>query len=189
MDKRARGNIIVATRRFIDTQLDADVREKVVADLPEDIRKALPSVERGQWYPRTYASEQWAAIGRSESDPATALALLERTGRFIGRDATSTFLRLLVRLLTPSVFVKKFPRIWSKDFDFGKISTDASSIESKRIVLDIRDIAGFDHFAHTAKGWFTDVMETMGCQGVEASHDVSLEDPGPQDVQIRLSWQ
>ncbi len=185
MEKRAKGNIIVATRRFVETELDADKRTAVMEALPATIRDVLPGVSRGDWCPREYVSAMWAALHHVEPDDEGALALLDRCGRFIGHDATNTFLRLLVRLLTPSVFARKFPRIWTKDFDFGRVE---ARVADKELVIGVLDIEGFDYFAHTAAGWFSHAMGTMGCTGVRAAHDVTLAEPGPADVRISLTW-
>lgn len=188
MDKLAKGNIIVATRRFIDSELEPEQRQRVYHLMPEDVRAVLPDVKRSEWHPNKLASAQWAALAQSQPSEKESLELLERCGRFIGHDATNTFLRLVVRLLTPAMFVSKFPRIWEKDFKFGRIETAASDVSKNEIVLDIKDVEGFDFFAHTACGWFSQAMEAMGCKNVVARHDVSFERPGPRDLSVRLSW-
>lgn len=185
MEYQVKGNIIVATRRFFDSELDVDQAKAVLDLVDPELAEMTRTASRGNWYPREALCSLWRALHQSANSDEEALALLDRCGRFIGDDATNTFLRLLVRLLTPSVFAKKFPRIWSRDFNFGRIET---KLGDNMLEILAFELEGHDYFGFTAAGWFAHSMTTMGCKNVTVTHDATLANPGPDELSIVMRW-
>ena len=108
-------------------------------------------------------------------------------GKFMAREATNTFLRLLMRMLTPNLFAKKLPDLWKRDCTGGRLQVQ---VDEQKLVCHIYDAEGYDHLAAVATGYATFALETMG-KVVEKTtiHGWSVERPYQQGDWFELIWQ
>lgn len=184
MEGMIKGYLIVATGRFITG--DAAVRERVPPEILEEIAKHEKSIKPNHWYPRPDIMVLWRAIAAG-SDEAAAYRDLVRCGDSIANYAAGTFLRLLLKMLTPRMFARKFPDLWAHDHQGGHIEND--KIDDKSMTVTIKDIEGFDHASATAPGFISFALKAIGLQNVVTrSPNWSLKVPGPRDATIEVTW-
>ena len=107
-------------------------------------------------------------------------------GKHAAREASNTFLRLLMKLLTPAMFAKKLPELWGRDCTGGRI-TDPKLHD--RIVNHLLDMNGFDHIAPVAVGYVLFALEAMGKTIVQSTlHGWSLWRPSASDSWFEVAW-
>jgi hypothetical protein len=185
-----RGYMLISCATHLQRRYDEAARKAILARLPDDTRNLLDRVNKVEWYPRIHAKSLFTAIAKHhiEGDGKAREALLD-VGRSIADMATNTFLRLLMKLMTPALFARKVPDFWARDHRGGTMNVDASQLESRRVAIFHRDIAGYDYVAGTAPGFLGFALTSIGCKNVAC--DIagwSLEDPGPAEVRYDLRW-
>jgi hypothetical protein len=140
------------------------------------------------WARRETVVALWRAIAAARPDPAVARATLVRCGTGLGNTAINSFLKILLRMLTPRLFALKFPDIWGRDMQGGGYAEIAAS-EDKRVAILLREVGGFDHIGPVAEGWIGFTLTSMGLKQLEmTSSPWSMEDPGPPEVRIEARW-
>lgn len=183
-----RGYSMTSAWRFIDQAYDAETRQKIVDQLSPEVRKAMGTYKDVEFYPATHWSEILrgvaTVVGKTDAD---AERELQSCGAFTASEATNTFLRLLMRVLTPALFAKKIPSLWSRDNTAGQFSVDLSDINRGRLVFQLSDVDGYAYCGPAAMGWISFAMKTMGRQtNTMKQMGWSLENPAPKNVVIDL---
>ncbi len=186
-----RGYTMIGCKAFIDEQYDEATRARLYDSLSPEVRSSLPTYKRVEWYPRDHVIEMLRGIARVHgADQQAAFRDIVACGQFVAKDAATTFLRLLMKILTPVLFAKKIPDIWERDSKGGKMVADASHADDRRLLIQLTDVEGFDHIGPLAVGWITFAMTAMGKKGAEGKvTEWSLATPGPRDLHIEITWQ
>jgi hypothetical protein len=187
-EQKARGYILAATAGFLQKSAGADKADKVIKGLSPELQEALQKMQVANWYPVSLCAELNRALVThlSGNDETKARDMLIECGRHMGREASNTFLRLLMRMLTPNLLVKKFPDLWRRDFTGGRIEVGATdrSLEAK-----IWDWPGHDHIGPISAGWIGFTLEAMG-KSVEKTivRKWSLAEPAQEGVAFEFLW-
>jgi hypothetical protein len=186
-----RGYTMIGCIAFIDERYDEPTRKRLYDGLSPEVRSHLSSYKRVEWYPRMHLVEFLQGLAAVHgSDEQAVFRDLVACGQSVAKDAATTFLRLLMKILTPVLFAKKIPDIWARDSKGGKMTADASHVDDRLLVMRLTDVEGFDHIGPLAVGWITFAMTAMGKKGVQGKAiGWSLATPGPRDLQIDMTWQ
>jgi hypothetical protein len=186
MEPMIKGYAVQYTSQFIleDPELSALVPPSVL-----DVARRAEDYKPTAWAPRMMAADMWRAIAAARPDPAVARATLVRCGKGLGNAAINSFLKILLRMLTPRLFALKFPDMWGRDMQESGYAEIAAS-EDKRIVILLREVGGFDHLGPVAEGWIGFTLASMGLKHLEmTSSPWSMEEPGPPEVRLEARWQ
>lgn len=187
-DRLTKGFNVEQTLTFIDTHFSAAVRDQIVAQLSPDIRDKLSRVRAGNWYP----IGDLVALLDAMAHIAATEAEADRTSRALGRHlsdaATGTFMRLLLKVMTPPVFLKKMPDIWPRMFSFGTFDVDPSGFKEKRASMIMRGVDGFEHVAPVSAGWIEGVHAAMGCGGVDVRYTRLETEPDGSAFRFEVKW-
>src|SRR5687767_5169368 len=107
-DFQARGYILAATFKF----LRETAGERKTGEIMEGVSPALQEAARAVTPAGLYPVPLFAELNRTlvkhlaGNDEEKAKEVLIQCGRYIGREATNTFLKLLMRMLTPKLIMK-----------------------------------------------------------------------------------
>lgn len=190
MEPMIRGYSVKQQLSFLETQYPQEESERLLLRIPEEVRRGLQTIKPAEWYPRQYSIEVLRAIAShgGDSEKAAQDDLL-RCGTFIATEATNTFLKLLMKILNPTLFFKKLPEFWSRDQKGGFIETDTSRADDNHIDVVIGDVAGFDHIGIVSTGWMYFALRSMGKENVQVKQSGwSLKTPGPERVTYEVTW-
>jgi len=180
--------MIQYTGRFI--REDPMLSQRVPASVMEAIKKNDTAFKAQDWRPREELTGLWHAIADAAEprDEAAVYQALVRCGEMVGSYATTTFLKLLLKVLTPRMFASKFPDFYKRDQKGGEGLVE--EIGTKHVILVARGIKGYDHFGPVTVGWSSVPLRGMGLKGVKVSCSPwSLEAPGPEEVRFTASWE
>src|SRR5690242_2572088 len=124
-ERLIRGYALLGTLSYLDGVLAKD-KPAVLEQLSPEIRSAIGSYKQVEWYPIRHWCELLRGIAATAGDDEKrAIELLSNCGESIGQLAMTTFLKLLLKIMTPSVFSSKLPSIWERDNNSGKIVRDS----------------------------------------------------------------
>lgn len=188
---KTRGYSMTSTLQFIEETYEPARRERIYAQLSPEVRSAHGSYKSIEWYPVQHFAELLRGIaseaGAREEDKREELV---KAGQFIAGVAASTFLKLLMKVLTPTLFAKKIPSLWERDNQGGFFESDITRADDGIIVFKLREVGGYDWIAPVALGWVTFALRSMGKTVLEARLDGwSAAAPGPDGVDIFIQWQ
>lgn len=185
-----RGYSVKQQLNFLETQYEPAVSNRLLDTIPADIRTALRDLKAAEWYPREYSVGVLRAIasnhGQNEKGVYEDLA---RCGTFIATEATNTFLKLLMKILTPTLFAKKIPEFWKRDQTSGHFEVDTSGAKDGTLKLELCDVEGFDHIGVIGIGWISYGLTAMGKTNVVVNQKGwALANPGPKNIEYNVRW-
>jgi len=185
-----RGYSITQQLHFLETECEPALLKRVLETVPSDIRTAFGELKAAEWYPREYSASLLRAVAWQHRDDERATHdALVRCGSFIAAEATNTFLRLLMKVLTPTLFAKKLPEFWRRDHTAGHFEVDTSEAKNGSLRLALCDVEGFDHIGVVGIGWMTYGFAAMGKSDVVVTQTGwKLEHPAPNKIQYHLRW-
>ncbi|MBI2395608.1 MAG: hypothetical protein HYV09_38940 [Deltaproteobacteria bacterium] len=169
-DRLTKGFNLEQTLLFIDSAFSAQERDRIHARLPEELKARLRALRTGDWYPIADQVAFLDAMVAVVSDPEEGERKARALGRFISDAATGTFMRLVLKVLTPPMFLKKAGDIWPRMFSFGVFECDPSGFGQGTAVMTLRDVDGFAHVAPVSAGWMEGVFAAMGFADVRVRY-------------------
>lgn len=189
MEPMARGLVIKGFGAYLERSCSDAQREQVRASVTPDVRAALMDPVASRWYPRSYFVELNRAVAALHTQEADALEALSAAGRNMAEIATGTFMKLLLKMLTPALFARKFSDFWAHDNRGGRIDVDASNVGDRHLDFWIRDVRGFDHVGPVGRGYIQFAMSAITGSNVTVDLEGwSLAKPGPEEVHYAVSW-
>ncbi len=183
---QVRGYMVLASVDYL-RELAGSEGQRIVDAFAPQTREVVVGGKAGAWAPVSAMSEVTAAIATlAGGDQDRARDLLIGCGASMAREATNTFLRLLMKMLTPALFAKKVPDLWSRDCNRGKLIVD---VTDTKLVCQVLGTSGFDHAACTATGFVTFALQTMG-KSLERTTVTgwSLEKPSTDEAAFEIIW-
>jgi hypothetical protein len=106
---------------------------------------------------------------------------------FIGEAATNSFLKLLMRVMTPAVFSKKAPDLWARDNRYGRMETE--QVAKGHLVTHLRDVGGYYHAGPVAAGFGMFALRAVGAKDIDVKvSGWSLTTPCPPEVRLDMTW-
>ncbi len=185
MNSMVKGYMIEQTGLFILG--NPEIKERVPSAILDQIARNATTVKPTEWQPRDELVTLFRAIAESQPDEKRASETLVKCGEAIGAYAIGTFLKLLLKMLTPRMFGRKFPDLWRRDHQGGIINVE--SVDDHRFVMWIKDIEGFDHISQCGMGWCAVGFRAMGLKGLQVECGPwSMSQPGAKDVCFIATW-
>jgi hypothetical protein len=186
---QARGYIVANSITFLRDNVPKDEWKRITTAWSPELQQLVgANVKPADWYPVSQVTEInrsiVSSLGKGEDEPARQA--LHKCGKFIAAEATNTFLKLFLKLLTPSLLIKKLPDIFKRDFSQGRLTA-----ESKGQVLTCAcyDLPGYEHIIVTASGFIATAMENMGktVDNIKVNN-WSLQNPCIDGASFELTW-
>jgi hypothetical protein len=187
-EPQIRGYIIAHTARFARAHLDETDSLRFDGELGVDLKTLLGEIVPFGWYPRRYEVELLRALAdvRGRESAYGDLMLCGSSMASINNQ----FMTLLMRVMTPELFVKKLGKFWERDHQGGgRIEFEATAGEAKQGHIKLSDVAGYDHSALLWLGWMKQVLDGLCAgKGEIAQSGWSWNSPGPSEVVYRVRW-
>lgn len=186
-DFQVRGYMITASANGLRESAGDAEWQRILSGLSAQTRDAVEKGKAAAWYPVGALSEVTTAIatlGHGNEDKAREL--LVGAGTRMAHEATNSFLRILMRMLTPTLLAKKIPDLWNRDCTGGRLSMDVSE---QKVVCHIRDTEGFAHALCTITGFIGFALKTMG-KSIETTtiRGWSLDQPHSKEGSCEFVW-
>lgn len=189
-EKTVRGYVVRSPMEFIERHYDEASRQAIRARIPSETRALLSDIKDIEWYPWSHEVNIYRALAdfhRGDGEQAVRSAFFGMAHE-IATTAMGSFLRLLMKLMTPKLFSQKVPTIWERDHRTGKLEVDASDIAAKHLVFKVSDIEGYDYIGAGLNGFMCAPLEACGCKILRHEDDWKLDTPGPESVTGHVWW-
>jgi hypothetical protein len=169
--------------------LGHDGWSRASAELSRELQELMRrDIKHAGWYPITHVSELTRAVasnvGMNENDRARDA--LFTCGKYVAAEAANTFLKMLLKMLSPGLFVKKLPDIFRRDFSAGRLTAELSG---RRIRCRHYDLHGFHHIGVLSAGFMATALEGMGktIENLEF-FDWGLDQPYVDGTGFDVTW-
>lgn len=164
-----------------------DLSRGVDARVRELASGAARTLDATTWVPRRDMVALLGGIVAVYPDDDAARAALVTAGRKVCESATATFLRLLIKVLNPKMFANKFPELFKRDHQGGYIQM--REVTDTALLMQLRDVEGFDHAGPFMAGWIGFALEALGLRLAELTATPwSRAEPGPRCVDFAARW-
>ena len=186
-----RGYMVKQGTSFLESDyFEPAIRRRLIEQLPADVKAALPTIKPAEWYPRDFLVPVMQGIASVKNDNVGSYNDLVAYGSWCATEATNTFLKLFMKILTPTLFAKKVPEMWQRDHrGSGGFEVDVSRAEAGRIGMRLVGAEGFDHVGITAIGFITFGLNAVGKKGVKVVQSGwSMTTPSPHEVTYEATW-
>jgi hypothetical protein len=186
-ENQMRGYGLLSAVTYLRKMAGEQRAKQILDGLSPETKQAIAAAKEASWCSSKSIAEVYRAIASlSNGDEGAAQKSLIDCGKYAAQEASNTFLRLLMKLLTPTMFAKKLPDLWSRDCTVGKIVTE---VHNDRIRNRLVDMTGFDHIAPVAVGYVAFALEAMGKSITKMElHGWSLATPSPSDCWFEVFW-
>ena len=179
-----RGYAIPLSAKFLLE--DRDVSPAVPVSARTELQR-IASAKPDIWMPRADAIRLWQMVDDASPDEAASYHNLTRCGETIANVAINTFLKLLLRVLSPKQFANKFPSIWEHEHKGGHV--ESSLKDSNHMDIAIRDIEGFRNLGPIARGFILTALRAIGLKELEIQDKTwSRATPAPREAILLASW-
>jgi hypothetical protein len=185
-ENQMRGYGILSAVAYLRKAAGEQQAQRILDGLSPETKKELGTATEANWCSSKSVAELYTAIASlGNGDEKAAQTHLIECGKHAARDASNTFLRLLMKMLTPKLFAKKLPDIWARDCTVGKITTE---VFEDKIRNHLTGVAAFDHIGPVCVGYVTFALEAMGKSITKTElHGWSLAAPAT-DCWFEVCW-
>ncbi len=187
-DIQARGYILAMTFKFLRETAGERKTEEILASVSPALREVVPAIQPAAFYPLSMFAElnRTLVTHLAGNDEEKAEKVLIECGRYIGKEASNTFLKLLMRMLTPKLIMKKIPDFWKRDVTGGRVEVHA---RENGLQCFMYDLEGYDHCCPLSAGWQQYNLEVMG-KSLESTTVLkwSLAAPSQDGTSFEITW-
>lgn len=184
---RVRAYMLLSNIEFLRQKLGQEQLGRIVEGLSPEARAIHTTAKAADWCPVGVYSEVLGAVAATAGGKEDlARDTLIASGEFVAREASNTFLRLLMRMLTPSLFAKKLPDLWKRDCSRGRLEVE---VTDERLVCRMFETQEMDHAVCTGAGFVKFALESMGKSVQKVSiHNWSLAKPSGEGSWFEFTW-
>lgn len=184
-----RGHVIIHTAKFFRTQSDRSTSQALENELSMPLRAALEHLAPAAWYPRHFQVELLHALATVRGRGDAAYGEIMRCGAGMVT-VDNDFFKLLMKVLTPELFIKKLSKFWLRDHRHSG-NIEIQSLEGTEFGgrLQLRDVGGYDHAAILWLGWVKRMLEVLaGPRSDVTQAGWSWSNPGPNEIIYEAKW-
>lgn len=189
-ERSVRGYMFFGTGKYLETAYDDATRAVILDAMSPRVRGLMAKVDNVTWYPREDISEVLGTIAayHHQKDGKEREAL-EGIGSCICETATNTFLKLIMRILTPSLFQSKLPDFWRRDHKFGALTPSLFDTNQRRMLVSLTDVEGYDYIGPVAQGFMRFALNgVFNYANVRCKYDWDIKNPGPASIDYEFTW-
>jgi hypothetical protein len=174
--------------------LDREHAQLIESKLSSEAKSALHETSPEVWYPIGIWKETLDRVVECAPDKSNARAAVRAAGRHICEGTVNSFLRVLMRIMTPALFAKKSGSMIGKDFrGFTGGAPDYSYDLSKEgegvVTMTIKNAGQHPYLGGTGQGFIEFAFHYIGKKNVIIDEpNCALDDYAPDVVHWRIRW-
>lgn len=186
-DFNVRGYMYLTSVSYLRQTLGEQESKRLIANFSPQARDLLQTLKAADWCPVTVFSEVTDALAKSGPGGEQSRDLVVKCGTYVAMEATNTFLKLFMKMMSPSLLVKKIPDLWKRDCTGGKLIVEDQGDNSVRFAAF--GMQGYKHAVCTAAGFVAFGLGAIG-KKVESTtiRGWSPDKPSDDGATFELTW-
>ena len=187
-DFSVRGYMFLTSVEYLQQTLGEQDSKKVISGFSPHARELIGTLKTAGWCPVSVFSEVTdALVAAGAGSDERSKDLLVKCGTHMALEATNTFLRLFMKMMSMQLLVKKVPDLWKRDCTGGKLVVEDLSENSLR--FSTSGMGGFRHAVCTAAGFVSFAVGAVGKQVEKVTiQGWSREKPSEDGATFELTW-
>jgi hypothetical protein len=186
---QARGYLIKNIAAYVQDRIGSQEWARVSVNLSPELRALVGGeIKTAGWYPIAQLNELSSIIINTiaKGDQESARQAFQTCGQYCAREAINTFLKLLLKMLTPGLLVKKLPDIFRRDFSDGRLVPE---LKGNTLICRHYDLPDFKHCAPYSSGFVMAAFDAMGKSIEKVSvGNWSLAEPYVDGTCYEIMW-
>ena len=182
-----RGYMYLTSVDYLRQLLGEQEAKRIVSSLSPQARHLLETLKSADWCPATVFSEVTQALALAGDGGDRSKDLLVKCGTHMAMEATNTFLKLFMKMMSIQLLVKKIPDLWRRDCTGGQLVVEELTEHSVR--FGTSGMQGFRHAVCTASGF---VAFGVGAIGKKVDRVTirgwSMDKPSEDGASFELGW-
>ena len=189
-ERTVRGYMFFGAGKYLEKTYDDATRAAVCERMSPRVRTLMERVDNVTWYPMEDIKEVLGAIAAyHHRTDGKAREALQDVGSCICETATNTFLKLIMKVLTPSLFTAKLPDFWRRDHKFGALAPHLFDAKQRRMTISLIDVERYDYIGPVAEGFIRFALNgVFNYKNVRSKYDWTLDNPGPASIDYEFTW-
>ena len=186
-DFSVRGYMYTTSVEYLRQTLGEQEAKRVISGFTPQARHLLETLESADWCPVSVFSEVTQALANAGGGGEKSQELLVKCGTHMAMEATNTFLKLFMKMMSTQLLVKKIPDLWRRDCTGGKLVVEELTEQSVR--FGAFGMQGFRHAVCTAAGFVAFGVGAIGKQvDTITIRGWSLDKPSEDGASFELGW-
>ena len=192
MDVAVRGPCLRGVGAYLRS-LDPSLAQKIEAKYTPDMLRVIHESGNKDWVSIDVWKRALDEIIAVQPSVEEGRAAIRSVGRFICEGTVNSFLRLLMRIMTPRLFAEKSSSMISRDFrgfPGGQLDYHFEVNEDQKIaVIEVRNAGRHPYLGGTGQGFCEFAFQYMGKKDIVVDEpDCALDDYCPERVRLRMRW-
>jgi hypothetical protein len=186
-DFSVRGYMYVSAVNYLRQAIGEQEAKRVISGFSVEARHLIETAKSADWCPVSAFSEVTEALAKAGGGGEKSQDLLVKCGTHVAMEATNTFLKLFMKMMSPQLLVKKIPDLWKRDCTAGKLVMEEFTEQSVR--FGAFGMQGCRHAVCTAAGFVAFGVGAIG-KKVDAItiRGWSLDKPSEDGATFELAW-
>jgi hypothetical protein len=186
-DFNVRGYMYISGVEFLRQIIGEQETQRVVEGFSPEARHLLDTLKSADWCPVSVFSEALQAIAVAGGGGDRSKDLLVKCGTHVATEATNTFLKLFMKMMSAPLLVKKIPDLWKRDCSGGKLMVEELTDHSVR--FSASGMEGYSHAVCTAAGFVAFGLGAIGKTVDTISiRGWSLDKPSEDGANFEVTW-
>jgi hypothetical protein len=187
-DFSVRGYMYITSVGYLRRALGDQEAKRVISGFSPQARHLLETLKSADWCPVSVFSEVTQALAAAGDGAEKSKDLLVKCGTHMAMEATNTFLKLFMKMMSTQLLVKKIPDLWRRDCTGGKLVVEELTEQSVR--FGASGMQGFRHAVCTAAGFVAFGVGAIGKKvDTVTIRGWSLDKPSDDGASFELRWQ
>ncbi|HKO92237.1 MAG TPA: hypothetical protein VJU61_13830 [Polyangiaceae bacterium] len=186
-DFNVRGYMYVSAVNYLRQVVGEEEAKRVIGGFSPEARHLLEALKSAEWCPVSVFSEATQAIAKAGGGGERSQDLLIKCGTHVAVEASNTFLKLFMKMMSTQLLVKKVPDLWRRDCSGGKLVLE--ELGGKSVRFSTSGMQGYQHAVCTAAGF---VAFGLGAIGKKVDSITirgwSVDKPSDDGATFELSW-
>jgi hypothetical protein len=186
-DFNIRGYMFVSAVDYLRRTVGEAEANRVIAGFSPEARHLLETIKSADWCPVAVFSEVLQAISNAGDGGERSKELLVKCGTHVAMEATNTFLKLFMKMMSTQLLVKKIPDLWRRDCTGGKVVLENMDDHSVRFATF--GMQGYKHAICTAAGFASFGLGAIGKKVNSMTiQGWSVDKPSEDGATFELGW-
>lgn len=159
---QGRGYLVEATAQFLKDKIGEQAWNEVRRQASPELQRQLDrGFEPAGWYPVSMFNEliEQLVVRVGQNDEEKVKTTLFQCGQFAATSASNSFLKILLKIMTPTLFVRKAPTMFRRDFTMGRMDVE---MNDNSLSARLYEMAELPHVAAYSPGFLAFPLNAMG---------------------------
>jgi hypothetical protein len=186
MERLIKGVHILPFVDFIHERYDDKRQQAIMEAMRPETLQMIKTIKRDEWRPAELVADVNRAIYDTSPTPDAGYDDIVAAGAASADYAAGTYVRLLIKLMTPKIMASKWPDIWKKSHNFGVMKP---RLEGDRMLkLSLTDVAGYTHIGPCAVGFLSFSLHAMGLPDAKVIQFNRSASPNSESYEFEITW-